>query len=225
MNDKCWYKDVCESCNTDICNEFCIRYTKMRYLIEHSLLPKNQQYIVKLIADEEDLEAFKQLKDIQCNIEQIINEGKNLLIVSKITGNGKTEWEKKIMFSYFDAIWHKCDFEPRALFINVPTFFNALRDNIDKRSEYVEHIKQYINTVDLVIWDEIGVKTLTPFEHDHLLSYINTRVMSGKSNIYSSNLSEDQLLEALGDRLYSRVVNMSKVIELRGKDKRGLNKW
>lgn len=225
MNERCWYKDVCESCNTPICDGNCIRFYKMQYLLNASLLPVSEQKVIKLVADDEDLQAFTELKEIQNNINSVVSEGKNLLLFSKITGNGKTEWVKKLLFTYLDSIWHKADFEPRALFVNVPTLFNRLRDNIDKKSEYIDIIKKYITKVDLVVWDEIGVKTLTPFEHDHLLSYIDQRVVSGKSNFYTSNLNEQELMEALGDRLYSRIVNMSKVIELKGKDKRALNKW
>lgn len=225
MNNRCWYKDVCERCNTDYCDQDCIRFYKMQYMLDVSLLPREEQKVIKLVADDVDVDAFKQLKDIQNDIENIVIAGRSLLLLSKITGNGKTEWCKKIAFSYLDAIWHKCELEPKVLFINVPRFFNALRENIDKKNDYVKHIKENVLKADLVVWDEIGVKTLTNFEHDHLLSYIDQRVVSKKSNLYTSNLSEEELLEALGDRLYSRIVNMSKVIEFKGRDKRALNKW
>ena len=44
----------------------------------------------------------------------------------------------------------------------------------------MKHIKENVLKADLVVWDEIGVKTLTNFEHDHLLSYIDQRVVSKK---------------------------------------------
>ena len=127
------------------------------------------------------------------------------------------------MQSYFGKIWHKTDFECRGLFINVPRFFISLKENIDKKIEYVNQIKENIETADMIIWDEIGTKQLTAFEHENLLSYINMRVDNGKSNIYTSNLSSEELKTVVGDRLYSRIVNLSEDIELHGQDKRGLN--
>lgn len=225
MNNKCWYKDVCSRCSSDYCSASCMRYYKMKYLLDASLLPECDQHVIKLVADDEDREAYKELKSIQNNIEQVVKDGRNILIFSKITGNGKTEWAKKLMFSYFDAIWHKCELTSKALFINVPRLLNAIKENISERSDYVSIVRNYVLKADLVIWDEVGVKNLTDFEHGYILSYIDQRIMSRKSNIFTSNLDESELLETLGDRVYSRIVNMSKVIEFKSRDKRALNKW
>ena len=75
---------------------------------------------------------------------------------------------------------------------------------------------------DLVVFDEVGTKSLTSFEHEHILSIINARLDLGKSNIYTSNLTDDELLNKMGDRLYSRVVNNSQNVVFVGQDKRGL---
>ena len=44
----------------------------------------------------------------------------------------------------------------------------------------------------------------------------------GKSNIYTSNMTANELNERLGSRLYSRIQNLSVDIEFAGSDKRGL---
>ena len=77
---------------------------------------------------------------------------------------------------------------------------------------------------DLVVWDEVALKTLTPFEMENLLSLINNRIELGKANIYTSNISPEGLLELVGDRLYSRIINRSEVWEFREGDKRKLTK-
>ena len=89
-------------------------------------------------------------------------------------------------------------------------------------SSYIEHIKKHVLDADLVVWDEIAVSDLTKFEHEHLLNLVNTRIDYGKSNIFTSNQGPEELKEKLGERLYSRVVNLSTNIELFGSDKRGL---
>lgn len=219
---KCWYKDVCTLYDTEYCSKSCVRYIKMDYLTHSALLTEKQSYSVKLVPDECDYEAFKRLQDIQKNVERFVSSGKQVLICSAITGNGKTAWAIKILLNYFDKIWHKCDLECKGLIVNVPTFFNLLKDNISENIEKARYIKENIIKADLVIWDEIGVKSLTNYENDILLSYIDQRISNGKSNIYTSNLNSEQLKEVLGVRLQSRIVNNCEVIELFGDDKRGV---
>lgn len=221
---RCWYDSVCSN-KVEGCENSCIRYIKMNYLVDASLLGENQCETVKLIADEVDLDAFNNLKAIKEDIANHVSQGHNLLIYSKITGNGKTEWAKRLLLSYFDSIWHSTDLVPRGLFIYVPRFFNQLKESINGKQEYIEQIKSNVLNADLVVWDEIGVKNLSNYEHDYLVSYINERVANGKANIFTSNLDDKELFEVLGDRLYSRVVNSSKLIEFKGIDKRGLKKW
>ena len=99
----------------------------------------------------------------------------------------------------------------------------ALKDNIGNYNEYATYINENILKADLAVFDEIGTKSLTTFEAEHILNIVNTRVDQNKSNIYTSNLSPEELKECVGDRLYSRIVNYSVDIEFFGKDKRGLS--
>ena len=97
-----------------------------------------------------------------------------------------------------------------------------MKDNITSKNDYIEHIKANILNADLVVWDEIGTKAITNFEHEHLLSLVNSRIDSNKAQIFTSNLTPVALKEAVGERLYSRVVNLSTILEFKGADKRGL---
>ena len=85
-------------------------------------------------------------------------------------------------------------------------------------------MKENILNCDLVIFDELTTRAGTNFELDHLLSYINTRLSSGKSCFYTSNVKPNELASYLGERLSSRVVNLSECIELKGEDLRAISK-
>ena len=98
-----------------------------------------------------------------------------------------------------------------------------MRDSISGHNEYYEFVKQHIKEVDLVVWDEIGVRAVSEWEHSQFLMFINERLDSGKSNIFTSNIFGDQLKEIIGDRIYSRAVQNSKIFEFKGKDKRAIN--
>ena len=172
--------------------------------------------------DGADRDAYLRLKDIQSHPESFVYNRDNLFLWSTNPGTGKTSWALKILNSYINNIWHISDLKCRCLFINVPKLLISLRDNISQKSDYVSHIKENVLTADIVVWDDIATKGFTTFEIENLFNFIDGRLNSGKSNIYTSNLMGDYLKEAIGDRLYSRIVNTSEVIQFVGKDKRGI---
>ena len=221
LNENC-KKYLNKNCTLED-DTFCVKLFKLNYLFDESLLSDKQRTYTPLHIDSDgtDREQFLKLKAVQDNIEEFVANGENLFLHSSICGNGKTEWSLRFIQAYFNSIWHKCDLNCKALFINVPRFLLALKDNITNHSEYIEHIKKYVLDVDLVVWDELGIKNATQFEHEHLLNLINTRIDYNKSNIYTSNLNSIELRERLGERLHSRIVNLSTDIELFGRDKRG----
>ena len=92
------------------------------------------------------------------------------------------------MQAYFNQIWHKTPMQCRALFISVPRFLLAIKENITNKSEYLEKVIQSVRVADLVIWDDIAAKTGTEYEINNLLSLIDSRLSLGKSNIFTSNI-------------------------------------
>lgn len=222
MDEKCFLYD---ECNHIDCDNFCMRKYKLDFLYDKAGISKQQRKRVQFVLDPEktDLEAFNRLKVISDNIVSWVDNGFNLYIHSPVTGNGKTLWTLRMAQSYFNAIWAKSPLKCRALFINVPRFLLAIKENISVKSDYVENIKENCFDCDLIIWDEIGTKGLTQFEHENVLSIVNARIDAGKSNIYTSNLSNEELKNAVGDRLYSRIVNYSENIVFYGTDKRGID--
>ena len=203
-----------------------IKNFKLNYLYKKSLLSEKQsKKIVFTLTDDDDKDDFKSfgiLSDIESSIVDFVKNGQHLYIHSEKCGNGKTSWAIRMVQAYFDKIWNSTELKCRALFINVPRYMLAINDNIDEKSEYVSYIKKNVFSSDIVIWDEIGTKSLTVFEQENIMSLINARIDAGKSNIYTSNLTDEELLKAVGKRLHSRISLTSKNIELKGKDKRGL---
>lgn len=214
-----------ENCNRKDCmSEFCLRKYKVDSLYSAALMSENQKRHIILRVDEDgtDLEQFKLLADIEKNITKFIEEGKNLYIHSANCGNGKSSWSVRLVEAYFNKIWARSDGSCRVLFISVPRFLLALKDSITNKSSYIDYIKENVLIADLVIWDDIAAKMGSEFELTHLLNIIDNRLALGKSNIYTSNLNRQQLYNALGERLTSRIANMSIDVELFGSDKRNL---
>lgn len=72
----------------------------------------------------------------------------------------------------------------------------------------------------LLIIDDIGSEKFTEWVRERLVSIINTRVSNGLSTIYTSNLSPEELKEGLEERIASRILGYSGVIEIKGSDRR-----
>ena len=218
----CWYKNTCKKYNKNLCNSSCFRYMEIDFLMYESGIPKNKQINLVVISDKQDANAFNQLQEIKDNIVEFTKQGKNLYIYSENFGNGKTTWAIKIMLKFFDEIWAGNGFRPRGLFVHVPTFLVDLKENIRKEKKDFPDFLEKLNTVDLIIWDDIASTKLSEYDYCNLLTYIDKRLLTGLSNIYTGNLNKNELPEAVGQRLASRIYNESKSIQLLSKDKRGL---
>ena len=82
-------------------------------------------------------------------------------------------------------------------------------------------MEKLIPEVDLVIWDDIGCTQLTRYQHNILFPLINSRIINGKSNIFTTNHGAD-LAQNIGDRLASRILDTSEKFEFKNASKRGL---
>ena len=211
----CIYKEVCNQ----ECSEACIRYIEIKSLLEQSNVPEARQGIITLIPDNCDYDSFCVLADIKNNIKDFVDNGENLYIVSRNTGNGKTTWSIKLMLKYFDEIWAGNGLRCRGVFIHVPTFLLKCKDFDNKDNEFNE-MKSNLLAVDLVIWDDIGSTGMSNYDLSQLLMYVDQRILSKKANIFTGNLLSGDLEKSLGSRLASRIWNTSEVVEFHGKDKR-----
>lgn len=227
QSNECWLKDTCKKYKQNRCtdSEFCLKLFKLDFLYCQSLLSAKQcnKISLRIDGDGTDKNEFLKLKEIETNIEEFVRKGENLYIYSSICGNGKTAWSIRLLQSYLNAIWYKADLCCVALFINVPRFLMTLKESFTHENNYINHIKKNVLTADIVVWDEIGYKAATQFETDQLLNLINTRLDLNLSNIYTSNIDTEALFELLGQRLGSRIINLSTCIKFNGKDKRGIN--
>lgn len=219
INEKCWYKNVCikeENCE----GESCVKYIEMKYLIEHSGIPKLKHLPPILTPfDDEEEEVFGKLTKLKNNIPTIVKNGQNIYIASSITGNGKTSWAIKILLRYFDQIWAGNGLRTRGLFVHVPTLLLQLKNFDAPLSKgYLDHLKE----CDLVVWDDIGGMQMSNYDYSQLLALIDYRSLAGKSNIFTSNIvSKKDLAEQVGAKIASRIYNSKTyVIIMTGRDRR-----
>lgn len=220
LNSKCWYKEVCTE--TD-CSENCMIYTQLKWQMDNSGLPECRQTPIRLyISDNSnacDRAVFQILGDIRKNIVSFVQEGGNLCLVSQYTGNGKTSWAIKLLQTYLHFTAAGNYENLKGMFVSVPELLLKLKDfNNPISNKY----KNWLQTVDLVVWDEIALTGMTQYDYNQLYVYIETRMLAGKSNIFTCNYSKPEELEkVLGARLTSRIWNSSRILEFHGMDERG----
>lgn len=215
-NSDCWYIDICK----DNCDK-CLTFLQMKWQMEHSGLPKAKQKIIKLdITDNNscDFEVYTHLTDIKKDIVSFVEQGKSLFICSDYTGNGKTSWAIKLLHSYFHYTAVGSYENLRGMFVSTTELLLKLKDfNNPLPKSYIENLK----TVDLVVWDDIAVSGVTPFDLTQLYSIIDHRILAEKANIFTSNqTSVDEIANLIGSRLTSRIYYNSEVIEFKGRDMR-----
>jgi len=220
--DLCCWKNVCGIKNTSHCNVTCPRYSKMHYLLGNSLLPKQWWYPKPFDTYEThvDYEAHLRCFKIKNEIVDFVEKGKQLIIYGKNSGSGKTHISTRLLLSYFGKIWELTSFRPRGLFIDVQKLFDESKKF---NSDYKEFIMANISTVDLVVWDDLGVKDSVGEKNmDILFTMINERELNGKANIFTTNKNSEELFDYLGERLYSRIVRSAETIEFKSQDNRRL---
>lgn len=233
-HDNCWYRQFCKNVDSDKCNDVCISFYVMKHLLDSSGIPQNLYGQINLQPDAIDIPSFIQLKNIKTNIEHFISSGKSLYIWSKNTGNGKTSWAIKLLKSYFHAVHFENGLKPRGFFIHTPSYLLDCKhrftenNSMDYRmvqitNEFNEDLLTMTNllNIDVIVWDELGGNKFSQYDYMNILSIIDQRCLRGKSNIFTSNYSLDELQDSMGERLTSRINKDLLTIELKGDDRRG----
>lgn len=215
-NSNCWYVNTCE----DDCDR-CTVYVQMKWQMEHSGLPEAKQRPISLYLTDDnsgDKRAFYRLAEIRKNIVDFVQSGKNLYLCSKWTGNGKTSWAVKMLHTYFHHTAQGNYENLKGMFVSTPGLLLKLKDFNNPVSKT---FKDNLESVDLVIWDDIAVSGISQYDYTQLFNIIDSRIFAEKSNIFTSNVvSVDDLNKVFGARLTSRIMYSSEIIELKGKDMR-----
>lgn len=216
---RCYAESYCAK-DKKGCSKLCGGYRVLRALYNLSRIPERYKYNIPLKPEPDDVPAFEILNEFKENIITHVEAGEGLYIWGKNTGSGKTSWACKIMSHYFRKIAFSTGLENEGLYIYLPTFLEDLRGYYDTHDPEFEEVLEMLKKCKLLIIDDIGSEKFTEWVRERLVSIINTRVSSGLSTIYTSNLSPEELKDGLEERISSRVLGYSQVVEITGSDSR-----
>ncbi len=85
-------------------------------------------------------------------------------------------------------------------------------DEVPSKSEILRPLLE----ADLLVLDELGSQKPSLFVQDILYYIINTRYNAERTTIFTTNLNDDQHAEKIGERLRSRLYEMTEEIKLTG---------
>lgn len=227
----CWYKDICKKYNSCDCNDMCIRFTEMLHMMKYSGIPSSRYGIQHLQAIKSDLDAYNKLKSIQNNIKDFVDSGRNLYIYSENTGNGKTTWAIKLLQSYFNSVWAGNGLKVRGFFIPTQAFLldkkNTQFNNASEEDKLFSIVDGFGNNllttknilnVDLIVWDDFVIKTLSTYDYTNLFAILDQRYLNGKSNIFTSGSSIEELDALCGAKISSRIKMNCDIIKFSSND-------
>lgn len=162
---------------------------------------------------------------------------KNLYLFSKNTGTGKTATSACVLNSFLAYYYAEClrrNKQPS----DRPVYFlsmNSLqkdylqmtregvpRDLKEAAGERFYAALGYAKQAEMVVFDDIGTRSITEGLRNDVLDVIDSRQADMKPSIYTSNLKLSELPALFGEeRLFDRIRDLSLVIEFTGESRRG----
>ncbi len=143
-------------------------------------------------------------------------KGDNLILFGS-TGLGKTYLSNCIAKFYLDRGFS-------VVYLTAFQLFDIISDrrftNFKEPSETVREKYNAIFECDLLIIDDLGAENANSFTISELFNIINTRIISEKRTIISTNLTPKKLSENYTDRIFSRISNYYEPLYFFGKDLR-----
>ena len=113
-------------------------------------------------------------------------------------------------------------------YTTAPQLFKTIEKERFNRSQEEESQTGFsddLQSVDLLIIDDLGTEFNTSFTSSELFDILNTRLINKKPVIISTNLSVNDIQNIYSERITSRIIGEYKVMKFFGKDIRLIKKY
>ena len=196
---------------------------KLNNLFELSGLPKKYFEPQHLVKREVDAECWDWLEDVRNNIVEEVQRGLSIVITSTTVGTGKTSWAVRLLQRYLAETALDGRMVEKGMFVVSAQLLTEFGDYnyFQTMKEFLERFEK-LKTCDLLVIDEIGGGSLTKASYPYLYDLVNYRVDNNLSTIYTTNYTDEEVINLLGQRLYSRIYDTSVVLEFEASNVRGL---
>jgi DNA replication protein DnaC len=128
-----------------------------------------------------------------------VEKPNNFLIVLGVPGTGKT---------YICMALANLFLEKKAIvkYMNARRFFEEVQQAISYGKSQYEKIRQ-LARAEILILDDIGASANSEWQREVILDLVDQRYNEQKPTIITSNFSQPQMIEILGDRTTRRIMN------------------
>ncbi|PAF19726.1 ATP-binding protein [Terribacillus saccharophilus] len=113
-----------------------------------------------------------------------------------------------------------------ALFVSFPKLLTKIRSTYNNGGITEDELLQKIQSVDLLVLDDIGAEQSKKVNEKDHVSWAQSKLFeiiddrAGKPTIYTTNLDSEGLLDNVGERNMSRMMEDTQVIKMNGQDYR-----
>lgn len=163
----------------------------------------------------EDRGYMEKLRDFCRDYAADVAHGRpqqSLVLVGEV-GRGKTFLSAAI--ANVALAWKRT-----VVYFTFSEFLDLVRLNkFEEEGEYRQGVQRLLDA-DLIILDDLGAEKVTEFVGQELFNIINHRMNRKLPMVVSTNLKPDEIGDAYGERIASRLLNGFELMPLRGKDVR-----
>ncbi len=182
----------------DLCSfeDFSLDYYSAEQIIENKPAPKERMQ--------------KVLRFCRDYAENFSNHSTSLLMQGK-TGLGKTHLSLAIARKVIDKGYG-------VIYSSAPAILSKLEKEHFSAYSSEENTLNYLLDCDLLILDDLGTEFETKFTVATIYNILNSRLLTSKPTIISTNLTLRELEEAYTQRFVSRIMGNMERLEFLGKD-------
>lgn len=169
-----------------------------------------------LLGGKSNREHMYQLRSAYEKYAYEFQEGSPSLLIFGHPGVGKSFLSNCIAKVVLDRGFSVMYMTAPELFESAVTRFNPDTDSSQQDTS------DYVFECSLLIIDDLGTENQTPFKISHLFHVINSRLLSNRSTIISTNLFPEELQNIYSERISSRLMGCYTPIPIFGDDLRNV---
>ncbi len=158
--------------------------------------------------------ALRAAEDYTNDLDAMLEEGRGLWLAGGV-GNGKTSLAMLVSKRALEA--------GRSVVIySMPKLLSRIRATFNDGyvGDSYEELFERLTTIDLLHVDDLGAEKQSEWVLEQLYAIVNERYEMKRSMLITTNLDEESLVDQVGERTVSRLLEMCGYVEISDADKR-----